>query len=65
MREIIHAVTIDAAPSAVYGALTTAAGLTGWWTKRAAVEEGEGGVRPRSPGPPRRVPAGSARGRGF
>jgi len=44
MREIIHAVSVGAAPSPVYDALTTEAGLTGWWTKKAAVEPGEGGV---------------------
>jgi uncharacterized protein YndB with AHSA1/START domain len=44
MRQIIHAVYMDAAPSAVYDALTTRAGLMGWWTRKVTVEEGEGGV---------------------
>lgn len=44
MKEIIHAVSIDAAPPVIYDALTTEPGLTGWWTRKAAVEEGEGGV---------------------
>lgn len=44
MKQIIHAVHIHAAPSAVYRALTTETGVTGWWTRRAAVEEREGGI---------------------
>lgn len=44
MQEIIHAVTIHATPRAVYRALTTEEGVTGWWTARASVEEGVGGV---------------------
>jgi uncharacterized protein YndB with AHSA1/START domain len=38
MKEIIHAVDIDAAPSAVYEALTTESGVTGWWTTNRRVE---------------------------
>ena len=44
MKQIIHAVHIHAAPSTVYRALTTGAGVTGWWTKKAEVEEHEGGI---------------------
>lgn len=44
MKQTIHAVHVHAAPSSVYRALTTAAGLTGWWTRKAQVEEGEGGI---------------------
>lgn len=44
MKTIIHTVQIHAAPEAVYRALTTTDGVTGWWTTRATVEPGEGGV---------------------
>lgn len=44
MKEIIHTVVIHAAPQAVHDALTTERGVTGWWTTRAALEEGEGGL---------------------
>jgi uncharacterized protein YndB with AHSA1/START domain len=44
MRQIVHALDIHAAPSAVYDALTTEAGLTRWWTTKARVDEGEGGL---------------------
>jgi uncharacterized protein YndB with AHSA1/START domain len=44
MNTIIHTVHIHAAPDAVYRALTSERGLTGWWTTRASVEEGEGGM---------------------
>lgn len=44
MKKIIHTVHIHAPPSDVYRALTTEAGLTGWWTTQAALEPGEGGV---------------------
>jgi uncharacterized protein YndB with AHSA1/START domain len=45
MKQIIHAVLIHhVAPSAVFEALTTEAGLRGWWTKQVAVEEGVGGI---------------------
>ena len=37
MKTIIHAVHIHASPATVYDALTTAKGLSGWWT--------QGGVR--------------------
>jgi len=44
MKQIIHAVHIHVPPSKVFGAVTTAAGLRGWWTKQVTVEEGEGGI---------------------
>ena len=44
MKTIIHTVHIHASPEEVYGALTTEAGVTGWWTTRASVDVGEGGV---------------------
>lgn len=44
MKTIIHAVHIHAAPDAVYRALTTEAGLSGWWTTRVNVEESSGGI---------------------
>jgi uncharacterized protein YndB with AHSA1/START domain len=44
VKQIIHAVHIHAAPAAVYGAITTKAGLQGWWTRRVDVEAREGGL---------------------
>ena len=44
MKTIIHAVQIHAAPQQVYDALTTADGLSKWWTTKVAVDEGTGGV---------------------
>jgi uncharacterized protein YndB with AHSA1/START domain len=44
VRQIIHALTIRATPASVYRALTTEAGVTGWWTTKAHVEEGQGNV---------------------
>lgn len=44
MKTIIHTVHIQLAPTEVYEALTTQAGVTGWWTTEAAVEPGEGGL---------------------
>lgn len=45
MKQIIHAVHIHRfAPSAVFEALTTEAGLRGWWTKKVTVEDGVGGI---------------------
>jgi uncharacterized protein YndB with AHSA1/START domain len=47
MKQIIHAVHIHAAPPVVYRALTTEAGLRGWWTTKvdARREELRGTVR--------------------
>ena len=39
-----RAVHIHAPLEDVYRALTTTAGVTGWWTTQATVEPGEGGV---------------------
>lgn len=44
MKTIIHTVPIHASTPDVYRALTTEAGVTGWWTTTARVEIGEGGV---------------------
>ncbi len=44
MKTIIHALHIHAAPQQVYDALTTAAGLSKWWTTQAALEAGTGGI---------------------
>ena len=44
MKTIIHAVHVHAPPARVYYALTTASGLSGWWTTRVEVQEGVGGV---------------------
>ena len=44
MKKIIHSVLIHARPVEVYGALTTAEGLAGWWTTKVAVESGVGGI---------------------
>ena len=44
MKTIIHTVQIHAAPEAVFRALTTVTGVTGWWSTRATLDPGEGGV---------------------
>jgi uncharacterized protein YndB with AHSA1/START domain len=44
MKKIIHTVHIHASAASVYRALTTEEGVTGWWTSRAEVEPGEGGI---------------------
>jgi uncharacterized protein YndB with AHSA1/START domain len=44
MRQIIHAVHIHSAPSNVYSAIATAAGLRGWWSKRVDADERQGGI---------------------
>jgi uncharacterized protein YndB with AHSA1/START domain len=44
MKTILHTVHIHASPAEVYRALTTEAGVTGWWTTKASLEPGEGGV---------------------
>jgi uncharacterized protein YndB with AHSA1/START domain len=44
MKKIIHTVHIHATPGDVYRALTTEKGVTGWWSTRATVDPGEGGV---------------------
>jgi len=40
MKTILHALHIHAQPSSVYGALTTAEGLAGWWSTRVRTEPG-------------------------
>ena len=44
MKTIIHSVHVHASPPRVYEVLTTASGLSGWWTTRVNVQEGVGGV---------------------
>ena len=44
MKTIIHAVHIHAARPQVYDALTTADGLSQWWTTQVAVDAGTGGI---------------------
>lgn len=44
MKTILHAVHIHATPAAVYDALTTADGLSRWWTRTGDVEPGQGGL---------------------
>ena len=44
MKTIIHTVHIHATPEEVYSALTTEKGLTGWWSTRATLHPGEGGI---------------------
>jgi uncharacterized protein YndB with AHSA1/START domain len=44
MKTIIHTVRIHVPPEAVYRALTTEAGVTGWWSTRATLHPGEGEV---------------------
>lgn len=44
MKTIIHTVHIHASRGSVYRALTTEAGVTGWWTTEATLAPGEGGV---------------------
>jgi uncharacterized protein YndB with AHSA1/START domain len=42
MNHYRHTCTVDAVPSSVYAALTTAAGLRGWWTRDCDVAAGVG-----------------------
>ncbi len=44
MKKIIHFLHVGASVSSVYRALTTQAGLAGWWTTDVTVEGGLGGV---------------------
>lgn len=44
MKQILHAVHVHAAPPQVYRAITTATGLSGWWTTRVEIEERAGGL---------------------
>ena len=42
--EIIHSLTIDASPARVLNALTSQAGLAGWWTTDTTAEPHVGGI---------------------
>ena len=44
MADLLHRITIHAAPSVVYWLLTTAEGLATWWTVAAAAETRVGAV---------------------
>lgn len=44
MPDILHAVGIKAAPNAVFDALTTMRGLSGWWTSTTDGDASAGGV---------------------
>ena len=44
MKKIIHFVHIAAPPGNVYEALTTEAGLAGWWSSSVTVQPGIGGI---------------------
>lgn len=44
MKTIIHTVHIHASREEVYHALTTEEGVTGWWTTKATLNEGEGEI---------------------
>ena len=44
MKKIIHYLNIKSSPGEVFSALTTQRGLSGWWSRKVAVEPGEGGM---------------------
>ena len=44
MKTIIHTVRIHAPRDKVYRALTTEKGVTGWWSTKAKLHLGEGGI---------------------
>ncbi|GAB3412796.1 SRPBCC family protein [Flindersiella endophytica] len=44
MVDILHRIGVTASPEEVYEALTTADGLSGWWTQGMEGEGGVGGV---------------------
>lgn len=44
MKKIIHTLHIRAPREAVYRALTTQEGVTGWWSTKAQLQPGPGGV---------------------
>ncbi|MFI8454545.1 SRPBCC domain-containing protein [Kitasatospora sp. NPDC085464] len=52
MADILHRIGVTASPDAVYTALTTVDGLTGWWTEDTEGEAGVGGVVRFRFGPP-------------
>ncbi len=43
MNHYQHSITLHASPATVYAALTTAAGLRGWWTEDCDIQDGVGG----------------------
>ena len=45
MKTIHHVLDINAGTPAIWAALTTAAGLAGWWTGRVSTEEAAAGPR--------------------
>lgn len=49
MAYMLHSVTLDFAPEAVFGALTTKDGLRGWWTSLASCVDAEVGGFVRLP----------------
>src|SRR5712692_8629118 len=59
MSDIVMQVDIDSARQQVLDTLTTEAGIKGWWTDRAEVPSGAGGIlKPSFPGiPPSGVPS--------
>lgn len=44
MKTILHTVDVNASPAAVHDAISTEAGLSGWWTTTVEAEEEVGGV---------------------
>ena len=44
MPDILHQITVKAAPDAVFAAVTTAEGLRSWWTQSSRAEPREGSV---------------------
>ena len=44
MFSILHTVGVEAPVSSVYGAISTKAGLSGWWTEKVTGDECVGGV---------------------
>ena len=44
MAEILHQITVNSSPKAVYEAITTPRGLSAWWTPDVEVEPREGAM---------------------
>ena len=44
MADITHTISVDAPIDRVYAALTTTAGIRGWWTHDAAIDDWAGGM---------------------
>jgi uncharacterized protein YndB with AHSA1/START domain len=51
MSTIHHQVSIDAPPSCVYEAISTAAGISTWWDKQTPIQTDRGLVLEHNPGP--------------